>query len=122
VVASFRPVPAWTVGLSWRWASGRPFTPILGAQRAGDGYLPLYGPINSERLPAYARLDLSVSHPSVVAGLPVILFAGLSNALGRTNVFQYTYSADFSRREPVRSAAPRSFYFGFTLLDLRRQP
>jgi hypothetical protein len=122
LVASFRPVPAWTVGLSWRWASGRPFTPILGARAAGDGYLPIYGPINSERLPPYARLDLSVSHPSQLAGLPVILFAGLSNALGRANVFQYTYSADFSRRQPVRNAAPRTFYLGFTLLDLRRQP
>jgi vitamin B12 transporter len=122
VVASFQPVPRWSLGLSWRMASGRPFTPVLGAEAAGEGYLPVYGAINSERLPRYERLDLSASHPILVAGTPVLLFAGVSNALDRLNIFQYTYSADFSRRQPVKNAAPRTFYLGFSILDLWRKP
>ncbi len=122
IVASYQISSTWMLGLSWRMASGRPFTPILGAEAASDGYLPIYGAINSERLPRYERLDLSASHPVDVAGMPVLLFAGVGNVLGRLNVFQYTYSADFSRRQPVTSAAPRTFYVGFSILDLWRKP
>lgn len=120
VVASWQATELVTLALSGRLASGRPFTPIVGAEPAGDGYLPIHGAINSARLPRYERLDLSASRPVEVAGRPVVLFGGLTNVLDRHNVFQYAYSADFTRRRPVENAAPRTVYVGFSILDLGR--
>jgi hypothetical protein len=42
----------------------------------------------------------------------------VSNVLDRTNVYQYTYNADYTRRIPVRSLFNRSFYFGGSLTFL----
>ena len=121
LVGSWQATEHWTVGWSWRRASGRPYTPIVGAEPTADGgYLPVHGAPNSRRLPRYERIDLSASRPLELAGRPVIAFIGLSNLFDRANFFSYSYSADFSRRQPVKTAAPRSLYFGLSLLDLRR--
>jgi vitamin B12 transporter len=100
----------------WRIFSGRPVTPVVGAVRTASGFSPVYGPINSERLPHYARTDLTVSYLSQITGLrSAILFASVGNAFARTNAFEYAYSSDFSTRRPVTTATPRVFYFGITL-------
>ncbi len=121
LVGSYQGFLGMSLGFSWRMATGRPFTPILGAEPAGEGFLPIYGTINSERLPPYERLDLTASRPLVVAGTSVLVFVGLNNVLNRLNVFQYTYSADFSVRRPLKNASPRTFYVGFSILDLWRK-
>lgn len=122
LVGSWQATEHWTVGWSWRRASGRPYSPIVGAEATEDGgFLPHYGAINSRRLPRYERFDLSASRPTELAGRPAILFVAVSNLFDRANFFTYTYSADFSHRQPVKTAAPRSFYFGVSLLDLRRR-
>ena len=100
--------------MSWRSAAGRPHTPILGGVRSVNGVLPLFGPINSERLPRYERLDLSASWALPAAGGAALLFASMDNALGRNNFFEYSYSPDYSSRRPVYSTAPRSFFVGVT--------
>lgn len=121
LVGTWQATEHWTVGWSWRRASGRPYTPIVGAEPTADGgYLPVHGALNSRRLPRYERIDLSASRPLELAGRPVIAFVGLSNVFDRANFFAYSYSADFSRRQPVKTAAPRSLYFGLSLLELRR--
>jgi len=51
-------------GLTFRYATGRPVTPIIGAIRNDQFgfYEPIEGPINSERLPSFQRLDGSLSY------------------------------------------------------------
>ena len=66
-------------------------------------------------MPAYRRLDLSASHLTVWYGAMVVLFAGMNNAMGRTNVFRYAYSADYQQRHPIASGAVRSLYFGVSV-------
>jgi hypothetical protein len=99
----------------WRLSSGRPYTPIVGAVPTTAGYVPLFGPINSERLPRYERTDLTLSYLSQLLHSRSILFASVGNLFARTNFFEYAYSSDFSLRRPVTSAAPRVVYFGITL-------
>ena len=107
-----------TVGVaaSWRTASGRPFTPVDGARLTDGGYVPVWGAVNSARTPRYERLDLNMSllGPFGLEGL--ILFAGVTNLLGRHNVLDYAWSPDFTERRPVTSALPRAIYFGSTVL------
>ena len=100
-------------GAGWRAASGRPNTPVVGVRRISRGIEPIYGPINSERLPHYQRLDLSTSALFPISGGGVlILFASVDNVLARRNFFEYAYSADYSVRNPIITTSPRTFYFG----------
>ena len=104
------------VAASWRTASGRPFTPVEGARLAEGGYVPVWGAINSARTPRYERLDLNVSVLGPFGREGLILFAGVTNLLGRHNVLDYAWSPDYTERRPVTSALPRAIYFGSTVV------
>ena len=105
------------VAASWRMASGRPFTPVDGARLTDEGYLlPVWGAINSARTPRYERLDLNFSVLGPFGREGLILFAGVTNLLGRHNVLDYAWSPDYTERRPVTSAMPRAIYFGSTVL------
>src|SRR5262249_30046931 len=100
----------------FRAASGKPETPVIGATATPTGFLPRFGAINSERLPAYERTDLTISYLSQLLGArSSVLFASVANLFGRANGFEYAYSPDYSVRRLVTSAAPRVFYCGITL-------
>jgi vitamin B12 transporter len=99
---------------AWRTAAGRPHTPVVGALKVGEVYAPIFGDINSERLPRYERLDLSVNWLFPAGAGAVVFFASLDNALGRANFFDYRYAPDYSSRRPTVSTSQRSVYVGAT--------
>jgi hypothetical protein len=99
---------------SWRTAAGRPHTPVIGALWNGDSYAPVFGAINSERMPRYERLDISANWLFPAGAGAVVLFAALDNALGRVNFFDYRYAPDYSARRPMVSTSQRSVYVGAT--------
>jgi vitamin B12 transporter len=104
--------------IAYRYATGRPFTPVVSAtfDPARSVWMPAYGTPMSERLPDFHRLDLSVGHIRRVGeSLQAVLFYSLSNALDRENVHAYRYTADYRERIPVRSLFNRAHYFGFSL-------
>ena len=105
-----------TAAASWRTASGRPFTPVVDARLGGRGYVPIYGVINSDRVPRYERLDLNLSVLAPFGQANTVLLVGVTNVLGRHNVLDYAYSSDYSARNAVTSALPRAIYFGATVL------
>ena len=87
-------------GLSYRYATGKPYTP------APDR-------IHAERVPYYQKIDFSFSYlHSFFESNSTIFYLGISNLLGRINIFDYRYSADWERRDPVESSFGRSVYFG----------
>jgi hypothetical protein len=115
-MANYKVTHALTLGLSWRVASGKPFTPVVGATTTATGFTPTYGFINSDRYPLYSRGDASASYmTSFWSHTRVLFFSGVTNLTARQNIFQYKYTPDFAQREPVTSAAPRSFYFGIAI-------
>ena len=101
-----------SVSASWRSAAGRPHTPIVAGRATGDRFLPVFGSVNSERLPRYERLDLSSSWLIPVGDGAVIFFLSVDNVLGRANFFNYVYAPDYASRQPVVNAAPRAMYVG----------
>lgn len=111
-----------SLGSAFRYASGRPFTPVTNAvpDAGGVTWTPTYGPPGSDRLPAFARLDLSLSgFRRVRSGVQVVGYTAITNALGRPNVFTRRYNPDYTSHHDVRSTFNRSLYFGgvLTLLD-----
>ena len=100
--------------LSARFAVGRPFTPVLGSEEGEFGLTPIYGAINSERVPDFERVDLSASRPFAMGSGTALVYVGLNDVFDRRNVFRYVYSADWSQRSPARTAFGRTWYFGVT--------
>ena len=105
-------------GATWRIATGRPITPVVDAVKDPlfDYYHPIEGDVNSERLPAYHRVDISGTYYIPLKGSNYIVFyAGLSNLLNRKNVLDYDYSIDYSSRKPRTTNFSRFIYFGCTM-------
>jgi hypothetical protein len=107
-----------TISSALRWATGRPFTDIVGATPgAGGGAAPVFGAPFAARLPTYWRSDVSVSwYRPLPNGPAMVLWGSLSNLFARDNIMRYTWSADFAERRPVRAPFNRSLYVGATLL------
>lgn len=100
-----------------RVATGKSVTPVLGAvlDEAG-GYRPVEGPVGSERLPPFARLDLQLSYYwPFGSGRAATFYTSLANATDRANVVGYDYAADFSERSAVLTNYRRLFYAGVTV-------
>jgi hypothetical protein len=99
LVAQYRLSERWMFGAKWSYHTGSPDTPITGSYTDTDGRVrPVYGELNSDRLPAYHRLDLRADWKLS----PRYSFYGeVINAYARKNLSGYSYSADYSTRKPV---------------------
>jgi vitamin B12 transporter len=107
------PLGSWEVGTTARYATGRPFTPLTGVDRATG--MPRYGAVHSERLPEYQRLDGRITRYMFSDGRGALLYLEMLNLLDRRNVTGYTYS-DEAERVPINSVfAHRTFVLGIEL-------
>jgi hypothetical protein len=96
--------PSWSVGTTARYGTGAPLTPILFATRSASGtYTPVYGSVTSDRLPAYARLDMRVMHFARTSTFLVTSFLEVINVTDRANVSAVTYDAAYQNRENMHS-------------------
>ncbi|MFQ5605857.1 MAG: TonB-dependent receptor domain-containing protein [bacterium] len=118
VVAKYSVTNRLSTGLTFRYATGRPFTPVVAAEKHPeyDFYLPYEGSVNSERLPDFHRLDSSLSYLYPFKGNNyAVFYLGLSNLLNRQNVLGYDYSFDYSVRQERLTNFSRFLYFGVTV-------
>lgn len=106
-----------SVGIRYSFATGLPFTPLVGRQ--GDdisgGYLPVWGEPYSQRLPSYQRLDINGSLNIFIANRMIILYMGVTNVLNHKNILRHEYSADYSLRNNQYSIFGRSIFLGIYL-------
>ncbi len=122
-VANYKINPGWETGLKWVYSTGHPYTPaILGAALPAtyvgpDGssstyYNPVYRPVNSQRLPDYARLDFSTSFSQVYDTWQWKIYFDIINVLGAKNVLGYSYNNDYTQRTEATDI-PFLPYIGF---------
>ncbi len=111
-----------SLGTTYRYATGRPHTPIVDAvspenpEYAGSYYLPVDGEVGSERLPDFHRLDADISwYYPFGNNNALVLYVATSNLLNRANVHGYEYSDDYSERTELTTDYKRFIYFGFSL-------
>jgi hypothetical protein len=103
VVAS-KELGAWTVGTRFRYATGLPRTPVVGAfyDAKDDVYQPIFGPQNSIRLPDFWQLDLRVDRSFRIAdSVRLLVYLEGLNVTNRANGEEYVYNIDYTRRGTV---------------------
>lgn len=105
MVGSYRLSPGWTLGAKLWVHSGAPHTPVIGATADAEIeglYNPQYAELNSERLPAFKRLDLRLDREFKRRGnRQTTAYVELLNIAGSDNISGYSYNADYSVRTPV---------------------
>ncbi len=104
-VLEWRPGRGWRLGGAFRYVTGNPYTPIVGAIYDGrsDLYLPLYGDANSARNPAFHRLDLRVEKTwRLGRRARLTLYLDVQNAYNAVNPEGVLYSYDYRASTPVR--------------------
>jgi vitamin B12 transporter len=115
-VARLAVTDVWELGVTARYGTGRPYTPVTGTTAATDGSgrpRPVFGSPDGARMPRYRRLDVRVSrYVPMHAGLG-IGYMELLNALDTRNVAAYSYDAGYVHRRSVDSFfAHRTAVFG----------
>ena len=118
LVAKMRLIDTLNGGLTLKYATGRPITPIVDAISVADQnyYLPIEGRVGSERLPSFQQVDGQLSYLMPFGmGHQVVFYFAIDNLLNRANVLGYDYSRDYTQRQPRTTAFRRSIYFGATV-------
>ena len=99
----------WSFGLKWSFRSGGLYTPIVNVRANTNNPAitePVYGKLNSERLPIYHRLDLHAEYITPVRIGYLSLFADILNVYDQRNIEGYTFSSNGSNLE---SSIPDGF-------------
>jgi hypothetical protein len=100
-VASYQLPLGFTAGARFRLASGLPRTPVVGATYdtlSGD-YQPVFGAVNSDRLPLVTSLDLRVDRVFRLGrGAEITVFLDVLNVLNQARAEEVTYDATYTQR------------------------
>lgn len=86
----------WQIGAKFQFASGNPYTPVVGVVKKGGIYYLVDGPVNSARYPDYHKLDIRVDKQFVLNGWSLTAYIDLWNVYNKDNVMSYSYKADAS--------------------------
>ncbi|NMO20619.1 TonB-dependent receptor [Pyxidicoccus fallax] len=97
-IASYKLPAGWEVGARLRFASGNPTTPVIGAVRddVTDVFVPLYGAVNSQRLPSFNQLDIRVDKNFVFERWTLDVYLDLTNAYNNPAVEGIAYNYNYS--------------------------
>jgi len=98
-VVNWHPHRGWDVSLKWLVYSGRPYTPLdtVIYDATNQSYLPIEGPVNSQRLPSYQRLDVRVDYWFHWKKQLVAAYVEILNLYNHKNLYDYIWNQDYSR-------------------------
>ncbi len=91
------------VGARFRYSTGYPRTPVTGAyfdNRAG-AYEPIFGALNSIRIPDFLQLDVRVSKRFKIGASELEAYLDVQNVTDRSNAEEIVYSLDYSQRRYI---------------------
>ena len=105
IIGSYKFKRGWQFGARFRLVSGNPFTPVANgvADAQTGGYIPIQGPINGDRLPAFHQLDLRLDKTWTLPVLQITAYMDVQNVYNRQNVEFINYSYDFTEVSTVNS-------------------
>lgn len=102
-VNSYKLGGGWTLGSKWAYHTGNAYTPVIGTNGTyPDGRVrPLYGAVNSARLPSYHRLDLRLDKTYTYNTWKLTTFFEVINAYAHNNISGYDYGPNFTKKDPI---------------------
>jgi len=97
----------WSIGARFRLVSGKLVTPRVGAvYSADDGvYEPIYGDVNSERMPPFHQLDIRLDKKWIYDNWVLTAYLDVQNVYNHANPEGYSYNFDYSEKR-VRQGLP----------------
>jgi hypothetical protein len=93
VIIGYQVADDWLIGLKFKYAGGRPYTPfdpVLSTQ-LGRGVWDM-SKFNDERYPAYSRLDVRVDKKFYFRKVCLTSYFELQNAYNRENIYGYFWN------------------------------
>jgi TonB family protein len=98
-IASYKLGAGWEIGGRFRFATGNPRTPVLGAVKDDltDTYVPVYGPVNSYRLPDFAQLDVRIDKVWVFDNWSLDLYLDIQNVTSTRSTEGTAYNYNYSQ-------------------------
>jgi hypothetical protein len=100
-IASYKLPHNWQIGARFRYATGNNITPMIDGRRNDnlDVFAPIFGAVNSERLPSFNQLDIRIDKIWVYDLWNLDLFLDIQNAYNRQSVEGVTYSYNYQQRQ-----------------------
>ncbi|MCK5147527.1 TonB-dependent receptor [bacterium] len=90
-IIGFAPNNNWRFGMKIQYATGMPYTPVLGMAHQNGVNIALKGPKNSERYPDIFRADLRIDRHFHFAGWTLTAYVDIWNITNRDNILFYNY-------------------------------
>ncbi len=106
IVLKYNFSKAFQLGLNYKYATGKPYTPVIGANYDSTlhVYEPIFGLKNSMRYKDYQRMDIRLTYLTRLFERHfTVVFVEVLNVLNYKNIFGYTYSSDYSKQKEVIS-------------------
>ncbi|HVV84517.1 MAG TPA: TonB-dependent receptor [Kofleriaceae bacterium] len=90
----------WELGGRWQYITGQPLTPVVGSVYLSDAnaFIPLYGPVNSDRIEDGHQLDVRVDHRWKFKTWELSAYLDVQNVYAHAQVLGYSYNYDFTQR------------------------
>ncbi len=111
----------WNWGIKLQAASGKPYTPVTGnyQETLPDGrtrWRPVYGKLNSARLPTYFSLDLRIDRDIPIDRWKLNLYLELQNITRHENIIRYDFGSRYQNYNRPKKVTGLPFmpFFGIT--------
>jgi len=103
ILADYKITTSFKASLKWRYASGKPYTPVLGREQhpVVGKWLPVLGESNSARYPSYHRLDLRLQYDTELWNLKSSLYLALWNVYDHKNILTYRWDNDYVKKNEI---------------------
>jgi TonB family protein len=90
----------WEAGARFRYATGYPRTPVIGAyfNASTDAYEPLFGAHNTIRIPPFYALDLRVSKRFKFGKTQLEIYLDVQNVTNHSNPEEIVYNTTYTQR------------------------
>lgn len=103
-VVGSKELGSWKMGVRFRYASGAPRTPVIGAfyDEKDDMFQPIFGAHNGVRLPAFWQLDVRVDRSFALSETSrLLVYVEMLNVTDHSNAEEFSYSPDYTRRAVI---------------------
>jgi outer membrane receptor protein involved in Fe transport len=104
VVATYNLPGNWQLGMKWLYSTGRPYTPIVNSYKDSISgyYVPVFGKINSKRLPDYHTLEFRGLKKWTFENWNLTVFIEVMNLYNHMNIAEYKWNEDYTERSEMQ--------------------